>query len=1512
MRYPRSQTPTTLRHGHAHCGVGALVSLRGEASHDLVADGLRMLRHLDHRGARGAEENTGDGAGLLLQVPHRFFAEEVPGLPAAGGYGVAQCFLPQDGRRREAIQRLMERVAGELGHRLLAWRRVPTDNRGLGRTALASEPVVMQAFVAPEAPLDGEALDVALYVLRCEIQNRVRDAGLGGEGAELFYVCSLDRRRIVYKGLLTCAQLASYYADLCDPRLTSALVLVHSRFSTNTLGAWELAHPYRTLVHNGEFNTLRGNVNWMRAREAQLSSPRFGEAMERIKPVLAEDDQSDSADFDHVLELLLAGGRSLPHALRLLVPEAWEKDVHMTPERRAFYDYHATVMEPWDGPALVVATDGDSVGAVIDRNGLRPCRYCVRRDDTLIMASESGTLDTPVDEIAMQGRLRPGQLLLADTREGRLVPEAEVFDRLTGAAPYADWLVRHRVALADLVESAGDPTIAPLDPATLTAHQGAFGYTLEGLRVLLAPMAESGKDPLGAMGNDAPLAVLSAQHKPLFAYFHQLFAQVTNPPLDYLREALVTSLTAHLGAQQNLLDETPEHCRRLRLDSPILDDREFATLAGLDRDGLVAHTLDTTYPPGEGLAAVIARLRQDAEAAVDTGATLLVLDDRRVGPERVALPSLLAAGAIHHGLIRAGKRTRASLVLASGEPYAVHHLCTLVGYGADAVYPWLAYRSLERLQADGALAGVGDPATARRAYRAALEDGLLKVMAKMGISTLESYKGAQVFECVGLDRELVDDCFAGTPAHLAGVGLATLEEETARAHTEAYSERIAGNLPLRQGGDFYWRRDGEWHQWNPSTIGYLQQAARHGDAASYRRFAELVNAPAPSLQTLRGLLAFDAEVEDEASHAIPLEAVEPVEAILPRFGTGSMSFGALSREAHEAMAIAMNQIGGKAGSGEGGEQVERFGTEAENSMKQCASGRFGVTAHYLANARQIEIKMAQGAKPGEGGELPGGKVDQAIAEVRFTVPGVGLISPPPHHDIYSIEDLAQLIHDLKCANPEAEIHVKLVSKANVGTIAAGVAKARADAVLISGDAGGTGAAKKTSIKHTGTPWELGLAETHRVLMANDLRSRISVRVDGGLKTGRDVAIAALLGAEEFGFGTAPMVVVGCLLLRKCHCNTCSVGVATQDPELRARFDGAPEHIVTYLRFVAEELREIMATLGFATLEAMIGRVDRLRRRKVDHPRGIPLDIEELLAPVHSDDTPYKVRAQNHQLDDKLDQRLIAEAAPALERGEPVCLEAAVSNRDRSVGTLLSSALVKRCGAELPPDDTLRVHLTGTAGQSFGAFVARGISLHLTGEANDYVGKGLSGGRLSVRTPPRADYVAADNVIIGNVALFGATAGEAYVNGLAGERFCVRNSGALAVVEGIGDHGCEYMTGGVALILGPCGKNFAAGMSGGEAYLLDEAGDLAERINPERVSLEAVSAERDIALVKRLLENHLAYTGSPRAATLLDAWPAALDMLVKVVPEAYAEVVERELAQGRDIRIALPAAAREVA
>ncbi|RKR03488.1 glutamate synthase domain-containing protein 2 [Kushneria sinocarnis] len=1491
------------RAGHAHCGVGTVVNLRGEKSHGLIEDALRVLHNLDHRGARGADESTGDGAGILLQKPHRFFAATIDALPEADGYGVGQLFLPQHDERRGQLIELIERVAGEEGFRLHHWRRVPTAGERIGRTARAVEPVVMQLFAVPESPLAPEALDVALYVLRCHIQNEARERGLEGSGTELFYICSLDRRTLVYKGMLTCSQLVEYYPDLSDERVESALALVHSRFSTNTLEAWDLAHPYRCVVHNGEFNTLRGNINWMRAREGSLAGGRLEGAIDRILPVLAEEGQSDSADFDHVLELLMVGGRSMPHALRMLIPEAWEQNADMEQARRDFYDYHSCLIEPWDGPALVVATDGERVGAVLDRNGLRPCRYSLT-DDQLIMASETGTLETPFEEIRSQHRLRPGQMLLADTAAGRLVPEAEIFDQLTHARPWGEWLARERLTLDELAADTATASPEPREGEDVGTLQCAFGYTQEGLRVLLAPMADEGKDPLGAMGNDTPVAVLSAQRRPLYNYFIQQFAQVTNPPLDYLRESLVTSLGAHLGAQRDLLEQTPEHCRRIRLAGPILDHRGWQTLRRLDRPGLQARQIDTTYPPGSGLEQALERIRGEAEAAIDDGVSLVVLDDRNVNAERAAVPSLLLAGALHHRLTRVGKRSRASLIMATGEAFAVHHIATLVGYGIDALYPWLGYESISALR--DARFIEGDDATLEQRYREALEDGLLKVMSKMGISTLEGYKGAQIFEAIGLDQAFVDAWFPGTTAHIPGVGLATIEHECEEQHAIAFSDRIAGNLPLRQGGDFYWRRDGELHQWNPSSIGFLQHAARENDAASYRRFADTINDQAWQLQTLRGLLDFDID----PARSIPLEQVEPVASILTRFATGSMSFGALSREAHEAMAIAMNRIGGKSGSGEGGEQVERFGTEAENSMKQCASGRFGVTAQYLASARQIEIKMAQGSKPGEGGELPGGKVGEEIAEVRFTVPGVGLISPPPHHDIYSIEDLAQLIHDLKCANPEAEIHVKLVSKANVGTIAAGVAKGRAEAILISGDSGGTGASKKTSIKHTGTPWELGLAETHQALMANRLRSRIRLRTDGGIKTGRDVAIAALLGAEEFGFGTAPMVVVGCLMLRKCHCNTCSVGVATQDPELRARFAGAPEHIITYLRFVAEELRELMAELGFATVHEMIGRCDRLKQRDFHHPRGLSPDLSALLHREQSDDTPYHCREQHHQLDEKLDNQLIQRAAPALDYGEALRLSARVVNRDRSVGTLLSSTVVRRHPDGLP-EDTLHVDLTGTAGQSFGAFLVRGISLHLAGDANDYVGKGLSGGRLSVRVPA-AGYSAAGNVIIGNVALFGATSGQAYFNGMAGERFCVRNSGALTVVEGVGDHGCEYMTGGVAVILGDCGRNFGAGMSGGEAYVFDEHERLDAHLNPTLVSAHPLEEERDIALVQRLLHNHHVYTGSQRARALLDDWDNARHRFRKVVADDYAQVVANNLRDGRDIRTALPAPAQEAA
>ncbi|MCG5511358.1 glutamate synthase large subunit [Ectothiorhodospira lacustris] len=1492
-------SPHWLRaHQHSACGVGVLAHLDGHRSHGLIEDGFECLENLDHRGARGAEENTGDGAGMLLQKPHAFLSALVPELGGYDDYGVAQAFMPRDEDRRTAIRALIARRCQAEGFDLIGWRQVPTHNQGLGRTALDSEPLTWQFFIRSSQPVGPKVLDVRLYVLRRTIENEVLHRNLVGAGHETFYICSLSRTTVVYKGLLTCGQFRSYFPDLSDPRVTSSLVLVHARFSTNTLGAWDLAHPYRYLVHNGEINTLRGNQNWLQAREATLASPHLGKDMDKVKPLTGEG-LSDSAQLDNVVELLALTGRSLPHALRMLIPEAWEKNPAMPAERRAFYEYHSALMEPWDGPALVVATDGQCIAAVLDRNGLRPCRYSLTRDGRLIMASETGVLDIPPSRILSKGRLNPGALFVVDPERGGIVPETQIFSELAGR-PYGQWLQEHCLTLtADLPPAPASTPGAP-PPHPLSRYQRAFGYTLEGLRVFLKPMAESGRDPIGAMGNDTPPAMLSSSARPLSHYFLQQFAQVSNPPLDYIREALVTSLGAYIGPRANLLEEGPDHCRQLYLSSPILNSAQAHAMRQILREDLRPRSIDITYPRGLPLRTAIRRLHQTAEQTIKKGAGILLLSDTDLGPERVAIPALLAVSSLHHHLIRTGLRMQTAIVLEAGQPCAVHDVCVLIGYGADAIHPWLAYQSIRALIAEGMIEAEADAALAR--YRQALEGGLLKVMSKMGISTLQAYKGAQIFESLGLDHELIDTCFTGTTAHLPGVGLADIEQDVLSAHGRAFGPPIAGEPALEPGGHLYWRRDGERHHWNPYSIGKLQQAARNNDVAAYRDFARQANEQPGGLMNLRGLLEF---CRDEAD-AIPLETVEPAESIMRRFSTGSMSFGALSQEAHEALAIAMNRIGGKSGTGEGGEQPERFNTERECSMKQVASGRFGVSAHYLAQARQIEIKMAQGAKPGEGGELPGGKVDEAIARVRLTVPGVGLISPPPHHDIYSIEDLQQLIHDLKCANPAAQIHVKLVAKANVGTIAAGVAKARADAVLISGDSGGTGAALKTSIKHAGTPWELGLADTQRVLMANGLRSRITVRADGGFLTGRDVMIAALLGAEEYGFGTAPLVTLGCVMLRKCHCNTCSVGVATQDPQLRARFQGRPEHIVNYLRFVAEEMRDIMAALGFRTLDALIGRVDCLQARHVDHPRQIKPDVSVLLRRVCSQGSPRKVREQDHGLDRKIDHQVIAQADAALTSGEPVSVSIHLRNRDRTFGTLLSYEVTRRYGRDGLPPGTIQVHCTGTAGQSFGAFVCRGIALHLEGDANDYVGKGLSGGIISVRTPRDAPYVAADNTLIGNVALFGATAGEAYFNGRGAERFCVRNSGVLSVVEGVGDHGCEYMTGGVAVILGPIGRNFAAGMSGGEAYLLDEEGHVKDLIHAEGLRVDPVTDLRDQALLQRLLENHVACTGSEKAAQVLAQWPKILGMFVKVVPEAYADVVADHLSQGQDIRTQTPA------
>ncbi|MDX1442766.1 MAG: glutamate synthase large subunit, partial [Gammaproteobacteria bacterium] len=1355
---------------HSNCGVGAVVSLDGSPSQGLIDDALTILANLDHRGARGAEENTGDGAGILLQVSDDFFRREFEGLAGIERYAIGQVFLDRDDERRAWQQQEIENRIAEEGFRLIGWRDVPTDNTGLGQTAIESEPVICQLAITRDA-IDDTEFDGAVYLLRRLLENDADQVRMdGGE----YFVCSLHRRLIVYKGLLTCGQLRSYYPDLSDPDMKSGLAMVHARFSTNTLGAWWLAQPFQHCVHNGEFNTARGNRNWLKARTVDLASERFGAGIDKIKPVVSEHvGNSDSSSFDRLLGLLVNAGRSLPHALRMMIPEAWQKDHDVEPARAAFYDYHSTLMEAWDGPALVVASDGERVAAILDRNGLRPCRWTETSKGRVIIASEAGALGLPPEAVVHKDRLAPGGLLYVDPARGKVVPQEEVFAELE-KPHYAEWLAKNRPSLRDRVASSRHETIDGGDRQEREALQRCFGYTEEGLRYLLAPMAEEGIDPVGAMGSDTPPAALSARTRSLFDFFTQFFAQVSNPPIDHLRESLVTSLSVHLGPQRNLLEETAEHCSRLLVDSPVLTPHEFDVVKSMDEAPLTSKTLDITIDPDTSLEAGMQSLRKAAVAAIDAGAGILVLSDRDATSERKPLPSLLATSGLHHHLIREGMRHRVSIVVDSGEPHVVHHLCTLLGYGADAVHPWLAFRTV--------VADMRERADAARSianYKKGLESGLLKVMAKMGISTVESYKGAQIFEAIGLDEDFIEEYFANTPCSVTGIGIDVFDRETTLRHHDAFRRRIPGDAALPEGGDYYWRRDGELHQWNPLTIAKLQQAVRNGDYDSYREYAAFINEQSGRLQTISGLMDFSID----PAKSIPVDDVEPVEELVKHFSTGSMSFGSLSQEAHETLAIAMNRLGGKSGTGEGGEQRERFGTERECTMKQVASGRFGVTLDYLNRAEQIEIKMAQGAKPGEGGELPGGKVDEGIAKVRFTVPGVGLISPPPHHDIYSIEDLAQLIHDLKCAAPRAEIHVKLVARAGIGTIAAGVAKAKADAILVSGDSGGTGAAKKTSIKHAGAPWELGLAESQQVLVANRLRSRVTLRADGGFKTGREVAVAALLGAEEFGFGTAPLIALGCIMLRKCHCNTCSVGIATQNPDLRKRFAGEPEHVMNYMRFVATELREIMAKLGFRRLRDMVGQVGKLKQRDLPHPKAVKLDISKLLVEPEEGLETIRSRDQDHKLGDQADQRLWEDIGADLEKGERLIVEREITNVNRSYGTLLSADVLSS-GIELE-DDQLHVNLLGPAGQSLGAFLARGITLDLEGEANDYVGKGLSGGRVIVRPYRGATYAAAENILIGNVSLYGATAGELYVNGQAGERFAVRNSGATAVVEGVG-------------------------------------------------------------------------------------------------------------------------------
>ena len=1488
------------RHEHDSCGVGFVVDVKGRRSHQLVRQAFEVVINLLHRGACGCEANTGDGAGMLLQLPHKFFRQEAArlgiDLPAPGAYGVGMVFLPRDAGDRARVEELFAQVVEEEGQRLLGWRDVPTDDSPLGRTARSGEPVIRQIVIGRGRALDGHAdaharFERKLYVIRKRAARAVDRLALR-EG-RLFYVVSLSSNTIVYKGMLIADQMETMFPDLSDPAVESALALVHQRFSTNTFPSWPLAHPYRYAAHNGEINTLRGNINWMRAREALCESDLFGDDLRKLFPIVREG-QSDTATFDNVLEFLVLSGRPLAHAVLMMIPEPWSNHESMRPERQAFYRYHASLMEPWDGPASIAFTDGTVIGAVLDRNGLRPSRYYVTKDDLVIMASEVGVLDVPPENVLVKERLHPGRIFLVDTAQGRIIDDEEIKAGLAAEHPYGEWLAREMVHLDDL-PPAGDTPAPPAE--TVRRRQRAFGYTEEDLRILVGPMGASGAEPIGSMGADTALAVLSDRSRLLYDYFKQLFAQVTNPPLDAIREELVTDMGSTLGSEGNLLKPEPASCRQIRIDCPILDNGELAKLRAAADPAFRSVTIPMLFPPEEGAAGLeraMEELRRRASAAVADGHTLIVLSDRGVDRRRAPVPSLLAAAGVHHHLVREGTRARCSLIVESGEAREVHHMALLLGYGAAAVNPYLAFETLDELIRDGTLPGVDLPTAVRR-YVRACSKGVLKVMSKMGISTLQSYRGAQIFEAVGLDEAFVDRCFTWTASRLGGIGIDTVADEVVRRHRRAFPDRGREDDELDTGGEYQWRRDGEHHLFNPETVFKLQHATRSGQYAVYRDYARLVNDQSRKRATLRGLFELA-----PAGDPVPIEEVEPVERILARFSTGAMSYGSISQEAHETLAIAMNRLGGKSNTGEGGEDPARYvpdpnGDRRRSAVKQVASGRFGVTSEYLVNADDLQIKMAQGAKPGEGGQLPGFKVYPWIARVRHSTPGVGLISPPPHHDIYSIEDLAQLIHDLKNSNPRARVHVKLVAEVGVGTVAAGVSKAHADVVLISGHDGGTGASPQTSIKHAGVPWELGLAETQQVLVLNDLRDRIVVQVDGQMKTGRDVVIAALLGAEEYGFSTAPLVVSGCIMMRVCHLDTCPVGIATQNPALRKHFTGRPEFVENYFRFVAEEVRELMAQIGFRTLDEMIGRSDRLDyRAAVDHWKAKGLNLTSIL---HQPDVApsvgrRRVRAQDHGLEKALDNDLIRRAQAALEHGRPVEIDLPIRNVNRTVGTMLGSELTRRWGQEGLADDTIRIRFTGSAGQSFGAFVPRGMSLTIEGDANDYWGKGLSGGRLVIHPPREATFAPEENIIIGNVALYGATGGEAFVRGVAGERFCVRNSGAHAVVEGIGDHGCEYMTGGRAVILGRTGRNFAAGMSGGVAYVLDEAADFARRCNPGMVDLEPLTDE-DSAFVRRLVGRHVELTGSARGRQALDEWAARRSQFVKVMPRDYKRVLAAE-------------------
>jgi glutamate synthase domain-containing protein 2/glutamate synthase domain-containing protein 1/glutamate synthase domain-containing protein 3 len=1481
---------------HDSCGLGFVVNIKGKKSHQTVSDALQILVNLDHRGAVGCEPNTGDGAGILLQGPHDFLAAQTEKLgfklPALGQYGVGMLFLPKNSAQREGVKAEIAKIISAEGQTLLGWRDVPVDNSSLGKSAVAAEPFMAQLFIGRNAALkDDAAFERKLYVIRKIAEQTIR-YGNKIPGGKWFYVSSLSARTITYKGMLMPEQVPHYYADLRDETMVTALALVHSRFSTNTFPSWDRAHPNRYIAHNGEINTLRGNVNWMKSAQANFVSELFGDDIKKVIPVI-NTDNSDSAQFDNVVELLTLAGRELPHAMMMMIPEPWENHESMDAERRAFYEYHSCLTEPWDGPASMAFTDGKFIGACLDRNGLRPSRYYVTKDDVVIMASEAGVLSIAPERIAVKGRLQPGRMFLIDTEQGRIIADEELKKKYASARPYQKWLDEHHVLLENLPVPGQQTEPSHLN---ILQEQQAFGYTFEDLRFIVGPMANDGVQPLGSMGTDTPLAVLSQKPQLLYNYFKQLFAQVTNPPIDPIREEIVTSTETMVGSRGGLLSPQPESCSLIKLGQPILTNDELLKLRFIERPGFKAGTLPILFKAADGkkgLEAALDNLFATADQTIKNGANILILSDRGVSPELAPIPALLATAGLHHHLIRAGTRGRVGLVLESGEPREVHHFALLIGYGCSAINPYLAYETIDDLIKNGLLLKT-DHKTAVKKYIKAAIKGVVKTMAKMGISTVQSYRGAQIFEAVGLNSEVVDRYFTWTPSRIQGIGLDVIAAEAVSRHQHAFPTRQI-NGELSPGGQYQWRDGGEQHLFNPQTIHKLQTACRTNNEKIYREYADLLNDRSKSLCTLRGLLDFKF-----AEMPIPLEEVESVESIVKRFKTGAMSYGSISKEAHEALAIAMNRIGGRSNTGEGGEDPLRYFLEANgdsknSAIKQVASGRFGVTSNYLVNAKELQIKMAQGAKPGEGGELPGKKVSPTIAKVRGTTAGVGLISPPPHHDIYSIEDLAELIHDLKNSNRDARVSVKLVAEVGVGTIAAGVAKAHADVVLISGHDGGTGASPLSSIKHAGGPWELGLAETHQTLVLNNLRSRIYVEADGQLKTGRDVAIAALLGAEEFGFATAPLVTLGCIMMRVCHMNTCPVGVATQDPRLRERFTGNPDHVVNFMRFMAQELREIMAKLGFRKLEDMVGRTDKLVPWKaIEHWKAKGLDLTPILHQPKAGREVGRFRSQDqdHGLEKSLDvTKLLEICKPAIERGEKVRAELPIRNVNRVVGTITGSEVTKKHGPDGLPEDTIHLKFNGSAGQSFGGFIPKGMTLELEGDANDYFGKGLSGGKLIVYPPKAATFVAEENMIVGNVAFYGATSGEAFICGMAGERFCVRNSGVNVVVEAIGDHGCEYMTGGRVVILGATGRNFAAGMSGGIAYILDEKGDFASRCNLEMVGLEKLADADEIEQIWKLVQRHQTYTQSKRAAKILADWKNHVLQFVKVLPQDYARVLK---------------------